>query len=340
MANQMKRWRMDELGRKHLRLVEDDIPNPGPTDILVRVGAVSLNFRDIMCLDRGLDFPGPNFTPCSDMAGTVVAVGRDVKRFKVDDRVISVQLPDWIDGEVFAPTVRAPHLAHLGGEHPGVLAQYVAIDQAWAVRAPETIDDVAASTLPCAGLTAWFALVERGGLKAGQSVLVHGTGGVAILGLQIAIASGARTYVVSRDNSKLKRAQMLGAHVAINRNDGDWVEAVRKESGGRGVDHILETIGGPHLGKSLEAAAEAGRVSMIGLFEGIEFSGKFPHLIRKHLKIEGIGVGHRRGLEDLVRAVDANSIKPVVDHVYKIDEVQEALAHLDRGAFGKVVIKM
>ncbi len=340
MANSMKRWRMDAVGRQNLRLVDDVVPTPGPGEVLIRVSTVSLNFRDIMCMDRGLDFPGENFTPCSDMCGEVVAVGEGTTRFGTGDRVISVLLPGWNDGPNFIPSAGLTHLRHLGGPYQGVLSEYVVLNEEWLVRAPATVSDAQASTLGVAGLTAWFALVEQGHMSAGQTVLVHGTGGVAIWGLQIAIAQGGNVIVVSRDDAKLERAKALGAQIAVNRTKGDWVTAVKEATGGRGADHILETVGGPHLGLSLDAAAESGRVSMIGLFEGIEFSGKFPHLIRKHLKIEGIGAGHRRGLEDLVRAVDAAGIKPVVDAEYGFGEVQEALAHLDRGAFGKLVIKV
>jgi NADPH:quinone reductase-like Zn-dependent oxidoreductase len=335
MANSMQRWAMEEAGRKSLKLVDAAVPTPKPHEILVKVGAVSLNYHDKMVIEGLLPFPGKGFTPGSDMAGTVVAAGSEVRRFKSGERVIATYVPNWIDGDDFS-AVRGT----LGEAHPGVLAQYIAIDAEWAVRAPDTASDVEASTLPCAGLTAWFALVEKGKVFAGQTVLVHGTGGVAIWGLQIAVAHGATVLVTSGDNAKLTRAIQLGARHGINRTDGDWVETVKKLTGGRGVNHVLETIGGPHLGRSLEAAADAGRVSMIGVFEGFTFSGGFPALARKHLKIEGIGVGHRRGLEDLVRAVDAAAIKPAIDACYPLAELQSALSHLDRGPFGKVVVTL
>lgn len=340
MAEMMKRWRMDALGRANLKIVEEAVPQPGPSEIVVKVSAVSLNFRDIMCLDKGLDFPGHNFTPCSDMCGTVTAVGDKVKRFAVGDRVISVSLPGWNDGECFIPSETTHSLGHLGGEYPGVLAEYVLLNQDWAVAAPKSVSDAEASTLPIAGVTAWSALVERGKIRAGQTALVHGTGGVAIWGAQIAQASGAEVLVVSRSEEKLSRVKALGIEKTINRSDGDWVAKAKELTGGKGVDHILETIGGAHLGRSLDAAADSGRVSLIGLFEGIEFSGMFPHLIRKHLKIEGIGIGNRRTLDDLVNAVDRAGIKPVIDQTFAFDDFPAALGALDKGAFGKLVVTL
>ena len=181
-------------------------------------------------------------------------------------------------------------------------------------------------------------MVERGGVHAGQTVLVHGTGGVAVFGLQIAVAHGAETIVVSGDDDKLERAKALGARHGINRHKEDWVEAVYRLTGDRGADHILETVGGPHLGRSLEAAAVTGRVALIGVLEGFEVSGSFAALARKRLIVEGTQVGHRRSLEDLVRAVDRIGLKPVIDAEYDIENLPAALDHVARGPFGKIVV--
>jgi NADPH:quinone reductase-like Zn-dependent oxidoreductase len=334
---------MRTTGRAELELADGPIPVPGVGEVLVKVGAVALNYRDRLAIDHGLTmiFPGSGpFVPGSDMAGTVVAVGSGVNRFRPGDRVISASLPDWIDGT-------GPGDARLGGpealgsgHHPGVLAEYVALHQDSAVRAPARLEEPQASTLPMAGLTAWTALVERGQLRPGRTVVVHGTGGVAMFGLQIAVAHGAETIVVSHDDAKLVRAKELGAAHGVNRSSHDWVEAVLAVTGDRGADHILETVGGAHLARSIEAAAVGGRISLIGILDGFELSGQIAHVARKKLTLDGIQVGHRRALEDLVRAVDTTGIAPVVDAEYALEDLPSALAHLDRGAFGKVVVRV
>ncbi|ATU90931.1 zinc-dependent alcohol dehydrogenase family protein [Phyllobacterium zundukense] len=341
MTKTMKRWQLTAAGRTNLKLVETAIPSPGPGEILIKVGAVSLNYRDKLLVDDGFGLPDPQMEPLiplSDISGTVAALGEGVTRFATGDRVISTFLPDWIDGS--GPgTARHPNGRTLGGSLQGVLAEYVVLNQDWAVRGPDALSDVEASTLPCAGLTAWTALVERGKLRAGQKVVVLGTGGVSLFGLQIGLMHGAEVIVVSGDDKKLARARELGAHHAINRKREDWVEAVYRLTGDYGADHILETVGGAHLGKSLNAAAVAGRISLIGILEGLDVSGGFGAFARKRLVVEGIQVGHRRALEDLVRAFDLSGTKPVIDAIYKMDEFEAALDHLDRGPFGKIVVE-
>src|SRR5882757_3450183 len=315
----MKFWTMKSIGRANLTLAEAPIPGPGAGDILVKVSAVALNYRDKLAIDQGVTmvFPenGP-FVPGSDMAGVVIATGTEVDRFTTGDRVISTCLPDWIDGA-------GPGTARLGGPealgsgyYPGVLSEYVVLHQNWAVHAPASLTDAQASTLPMAGLTAWTALVDRGRLRAGQTVVVQGTGGVALLGLRIAVAHGAEVIVISSDDAKLARAVGLGAAHGVNRVSQDWVEAVHAVTGDRGADHILEIFGGPHLARSLEAAAVGGRISLIGILNGYEIAGAAAHLARKKLTIDGIQVGPRRALEDLVRAADRAGITPVVDAEY------------------------
>ncbi|MGI5127878.1 zinc-dependent alcohol dehydrogenase family protein [Pseudonocardia sp. CA-107938] len=337
----MKRWTMSTAGRANLELSDAPIPEPAVGEILVKVSAVSLNYRDRLAIDEGLTmvFPedGP-FVPGSDMAGEVVGVGTQVDRFAPGDRVISTCLPGWIEGP-------GPGNARMGGpealgsgHYPGVLTEYVALDQEWAVRAPESLSDIEASTLPMAGLSAWTALVEQGRVHAGETVLVHGTGGVALFGLQIAAAHGAEVIVVSGDDAKLARAKDLGAAHRINRLTEDWVERVYALTRDRGADHILETVGGHHLSRSIEAAAVGGHISLIGILQGYEISGHVAHLARKKLRIDGLQVGHRRSLEDLVRAADHLVLRPVIAAEYTLSDLPSALAHLERGAFGKIVI--
>lgn len=337
----MKRWTLKSVGRTNLEFDSAEVPAPAGNEILVKVAAVSLNYRDLLLIDDGLGFVAKSepFVPASDAAGTVVAVGDAVSRFKPGDRVITTFIPGWIDGPGFG-SAREPNYRTLGGAMQGVLSEYIVLNQDWAVKAPETLNDTEASTLPCAGLTAWTALVERGCLHAGQTVVVQGTGGVALFGLQLAVAHGAEVIVVSGDDDKLERARALGAAHGINRGKEDWVEAVYRLTGDYGADHILEIVGGAHLDRALRAAAVFGRVSLIGVLEGFEISGHFAPLALKHLTVEGIQVGHRRGLEDFVRAVDRIRMKPVIDVEYELADLPAALGHLARGPFGKVVLRV
>lgn len=340
MTGTMRRWEMNALGRGELTLREVPIPAPGTGEVLVRVAAVSLNYRDRLAIESGMGLPiAFPFTPGSDLAGMVVAAGDGVTRFAVGDRVVSTFTPGWIDGPPLGDA-RTPPYRTLGGAYPGVLADYVAFPQDWFVRAPASLDDAEASTLPCAGLTAWFALIERGRLQAGETVLVEGTGGVAMFGIGIARAHGARTIVVSGSAEKVARARALGADHGIDRSAEDWVEAVYRHTGDRGADHILELVGGPHLGKAVQAAAIGGRIHQIGVLEGFELSAPAGPLMLKGLTVHGIGVGHRRALEDLVAAVDRTGLKPVIDRRYALADLGAALDHLDRGPFGKVVVEM
>lgn len=340
MANTMKRWALAAIGRDNLAMATAPVAEPGPGEILVKVAAVSLNYRDKLLIETGMGVPlAFPFVPGSDMAGVVSSVGAGAGRFKPGDRVISTFSPGWIDG-LNAGDARRPPYRSLGGFHPGVLSEYLALPEDWLLGAPASLDDAEASTLPCAGLTAWFALVELGDVRPGQTVLLHGTGGVALFGLQIAKARGASVLVVSGSEEKIARAKRLGAAHGIDRKSDNWVEAVYRLTGDRGADHILETVGGAQLGRSIEAAAMGGRISVIGVLDGFEISGPVGPLMLKGLTLQGIGVGHRRALEDFVRAVDRLKFRPTIDARYKFSELPEALDHLDRGPFGKIVIEL
>ena len=338
MTEMMQRWSMDALGRENLRLTQAPVPQPGPGEVRVRVNAVALNYRDKMVIEGNmpiaLTFP---FTPASDMAGVVDSTGEGVTRFKPGARVISTFSPEWVDGKPKGDARNLPYQT-LGGYFQGMLSEYVIMREHWLVAAPETLDDAEASTLPCAGLTAWFALVERGQLRAGQSVLVQGTGGVAIFALQIAKAHGAEVFVTSGSDEKLALAKTLGADRGINRLKGNWADEIYALTQDRGIDHIIETVGGENLRHSLRAVAVHGRISVIGVLAGSEILLPASELLLKSPVIQGIGVGHRRALEDFVRAVDVTGLKPVIEHRYRFNQLEEALVHLDRGAFGKIVL--
>ena len=340
MALTMKRWEMSVIGRDGLVLWEARVPTPRTGEVLVKVAAVSLNYRDKLVIEGGmglpLEFP---FTPGSDFVGTVVGRGENVSRVSEGERVIATFAPGWIDGAPLGDA-RTPPYRTLGGVYPGVLSEFVAFPDEWLVSAPATLSDAEASTLPCAGLTAWFGLVEKGRLHAGETVLIEGTGGVALFGLQIAKAHGARAIVVSGSAEKLERTKALGADHGIDRTAEDWVEAVLRITGDRGVEHIVELVGGPHLAKAVQAAAIDGKIYQIGVMEGFDLAAPAGPLMLKNVMIHGIGVGHRRALEDLVAAIDRAGIKPVIAARYPLADLPTALDHLDRGPFGKIVVEL
>jgi alcohol dehydrogenase len=328
----LTQWQLDSFGRQHLRAVEQPISQPGPGQILVQVEAASLNYRDLMLTSNTYGWTPPlPFVPASDLAGTVLAVGPGVTRWQGGERIISTFVAGWLDG------IAPPDTFSLGGPGPGALGSHVLLDAQWAVAAPTTLSAAEASTLPCAALTAWFALSETGALKAGQTVLIHGTGGVALFGLQFARMHGAQVVVVSGSQDKRDRALALGATHVLAR-DADWPAEVRRLTGGRGAEHILETVGGANVGRSLQALARGGRLSLIGVIDGVAFNGSAYDAIRNRAVIQGISVGHRRALEEMVRAIDINGLKPVIAADYPATEVPAAFAHLERGAFGKVVV--
>lgn len=333
MTDTLKRWEITDFGRQHLKCVAAPIPQPGLGQILVRVEAASLNYRDLLVTDNAYGSAPPlPFVPGSDLAGTVLAVGAGVTRWTGGERVISTFVAGWFDG------ASPPEAFALGGPGPGALASHVLLDAQWAVAAPSTLDAAQASTLPCAALTAWFALVEEGALHAGQTVLIHGTGGVALFGLQFARLHGAQVIVVSGSADKHDRARALGATHVLAR-EADWPAQVLRLTGGRGAEQVLETVGGANIGRSLEALAQGGRVAVIGVLEGGEIRGSAFNAIQSRGTIQGINVGHRRALEEMVRAIDVNALQPVIAAEYGSDAVPEAFAHLERGAFGKVVVR-
>jgi NADPH:quinone reductase-like Zn-dependent oxidoreductase len=219
------------------------------------------------------------------------------------------------------------------------LADYVALPEDWLLRAPATLTPAEASTPPCAGLTAWFALIERGHLHAGQTVLVEGTGGVALFGIQIAKMHGVEV-LVSGSADKLARAKDLGANHCIDRREENWVETVLRLTDDLGADHILELVGGPHLANAVQVAAVGGRIYQIGALQGFDVMAPAMPLMLKDVTIHGIATGHRHALEDLVNAVDLTGLKPVIDTSHPFDSLSAALDHLGGSAFGKIVLEI
>jgi len=333
-ANTLHRWQFTDYGLEHLTRSKAPLPSPGPGQILVKVEATSLNYRDLLIARNTYRWAAPlPFVPASDMAGTVLAVGEGVQRWRGGEQVISTFVAGWQDGA--APDSSMT----LGVPGPGVLASHVLLDAEWATAAPATLDAGQASTQPCAALTAWFALVEEGNLHAGQTVLIHGTGGVALFGLQFARLHGARVLIVSGSEDKRARALALGANHVLSR-ESDWAAEVMRLTDGRGAEHVLETVGGPNIGRSLQALVRGGRVSVIGVLEGGTMPDFTFDTIGRRALIQGISVGHRAALERMVRAIDLNGVVPVVAAEYGFDEAPRAFEHLARGALGKVVVRM
>lgn len=341
MSDTMKVWQVPAFSLDNLESAEWPIPAPGHGEVLVRVGAAALNFRDRVLVD-GVYLPGmPTlpFVPVSDMAGTVAALGEGVTRVAVGERVMGQFRTEWIDGAPPASTLHDPQT--LGGPLAGALAEYMVLPAAAVVPVPDGLSDEAAATLPIAALTAWFALVEAGNLQAGQTVVVQGTGGVALFGLQFARSLGAEVIVTSRSDAKLGRAERLGARGTINTTTRpDWAETVAKLTDGRGADHILELVGGTNLAQSVAALTMGGRISQIGFLGGGEIAFPAVPLMLRRATLQGISVGHRRAFEDMARHVSAHGIAPVIDAVYPFDAVPAAFRHLEQGPFGKVVVRV
>jgi len=335
----MKAWELNGFGLEQLKLVEKSVPKPAANELLVHVSAVSLNYRDKLLYDRlhnpDLRFP---MIPVADAAGEVVEVGRDVTRFSAGDRIISHYATKWLDGEGHLDD----SVHTLGNTISGALAEYIVLDEQAVVAKPDYLSDEEASTLPVAALTAWYALVEKGQLKAGQTVLIQGTGGVSIFGLQLASALGAKPIVTSSSDEKLARAKSLGAVHGINYvRLPDWEKAVLDFTAQEGVDHVLEVVGGDNLARSLAAAKVGGQISVIGVLQGISSNIELFSLFQKKAILRGIGgVGPRRAFEEMNKALVKLKLRPVIDAVYSLADALSAFRHLERGAFGKVVIRV
>ena len=277
--------------------------------------------------------------PLSDGVGEVVEVGPGVTRVKVGDRVAGAFMPKWVAGEIDEAKARS---ALGGGGADGMLAEFVAIHEEGVVHVPEHLSDEEAATLPCAAVTAWHALVGEGSLKAGDTVLAQGTGGVSIFALQFAHLQGARVIVTSSRDEKLKRAAELGASDGINYSTTPkWEDRVRELTGGRGVDYVVEVGGAGTLAQSMKAVKAGGQISLIGvLSSGTGQVNPLPILMR-NIRVQGIFVGSREMFEAMNRAIALAKLKPIVDRVFPFAKAADAFSYMETGAhFGKVVIRM
>lgn len=334
----MKAWQLTAFGRENLVLNDIPQPTPGPGEALVRISSVSLNYRDKLLYDGNynphLEFP---ITQVADAVGEIVALGPETSRFKVGDRVVTNYCTRWIDGH---PTSKES-LYTLGNVIPGALAEYLVLTEQALALAPAYLSDDEAAALPCAALTAWYSLVEKGGLTPDQTVLLQGTGGVSLFGLQIASALGATTIITSSSDEKLERARTLGATHTINyKNNPDWEQEALALTNKQGVDQILEVVGGSNLARSIKALRPEGQISIIGIIDGFDATIPLFSLIQKHGILRGISVGPRRALEDMLRRFDELKLHPVIDSVYAFNDAPKAFERLEEGAFGKIVIRV
>jgi NADPH:quinone reductase-like Zn-dependent oxidoreductase len=317
--------------------VEGPEPKPAYRQVLVKVAACSLNFRDLGIVRGTYRMPvQDHIVPLSDGAGEVVEVGAGVTRVKVGDKVAACFFQRWPGGDP-PPNVQANAL---GGSIDGMLAEFVVLEEEGVVKIPARLSLEEGATLPCAGVTAWHALVEHGKLVAGQTVLLQGTGGVSIFGLQLAHAMGMQVVITSSSDVKLARAKNLGANSGINyRTMPDWEKAATEFTGGLGVDHVVEVGGAGTLTRSFGAIRVGGKISLIGGLSGAATELNPGLILARRANVQGISVGSTQMFEAMNRTITANAIKPVIDKVFGFDEVHAAYKHMASGAhFGKIVI--
>jgi NADPH:quinone reductase-like Zn-dependent oxidoreductase len=324
-------------GLNRLELIEMPDPGPpGPGEIRVRLHASSLNYHDYL-VATGRIPTADGRIPMSDGAGVVEAVGEGVTEFAVGDNVISCFFPAWQDG----PPAVGDFSTVPGDGVDGYAREAVVRPATWFTPAPRGLSHAEAATLPTAGLTAWRALVVDGGLKAGDVVLVLGTGGVSIFALQIAKVMAATVIATSSSDAKLERVGAMGADFTINyRQHADWGTRARDWTGGRGVDHVIE-VGGPGtLAQSFTAVRVGGHIPLIGVLTGLGGEVPTAALMAKQARLQGLIVGNRRHQMELVRAIDATGLRPVIDRSFALAEIADAFRHEESGVyFGKICLE-
>ncbi|MCB1037040.1 MAG: NAD(P)-dependent alcohol dehydrogenase [Acidobacteria bacterium] len=327
------------FGLENLAVTERPSPEPGPGQVLLRMKAASLNYRDLLMVQGQYNPKQPlPLIPCSDGVGEVAAVGAGVSRVAVGDRVATLFAQRWFSGEPTHEKLRST----LGGPLDGTLCQEMVLSAEGVVPVPPHLTDAEAATLPCAALTAWSALVTQGGVKAGDTVLVQGTGGVSIFALQFARLLGARVIVTSSSDEKLERSRVLGAQETLNyRTNPKWGAAALELTGGRGVDHIVEVGGAGTLEQSLRAVRFGGTVSVSGVLSGVSSPLKVLPILMKNVRLQGVLVGHRESFEAMNRAIDTAQLRPVVDRTFPFTEARQALELMARGGhFGKICLEI
>jgi NADPH:quinone reductase-like Zn-dependent oxidoreductase len=326
------------FGLEHLKRVTRKDPEPGPGQVVVRMRYASLNFRDQVIVAGGYgSLIRTPLVPCSDGAGEVVAVGDGVRRFAPGDRVMTCFFQGWSSG---APT--PDKLATvLGGPLDGTLCELMCVSEHGLCRLSDQTSLRDAATLPCAAVTAWHALAVLDRIGPSDTVLVQGTGGVSLFALQFAKLMGARVIATSSNDDKLERLRALGADHTLNYvRTPEWGKAVRALTEGRGVDHVVEVGGAGTLGQSLRAVRPGGTVSSIGVLSGVKHEVHLPHLFMSQVRLQGVIVGSRETAEQMLRAIEAHALRPVIDDaVFSLTNIGEAFEHMRAGKhFGKIAI--
>lgn len=336
----MRAYELQQFGIDNLALVDRETPEPKPSEVLVQFHAASLNYRDLMIV-KGMYNPRMKLpaVPFSDGAGEITAIGGAVTKWKVGDRVCPIFMQRWHDGGISAEKSKTA----LGGgaEWNGVLREFGTFHEESLVQIPESLSYEEASTLPCAAVTAWNALVVSGNLRAGDKVLTLGTGGVSVFAIQFAKMFGAEVISTSGSDEKLAKAREFGSDETINYNESEnWDKVVMEITGKRGVDHVVEVGGSGTMVKSVNSVRSGGHIAVIGvLTSGGEFNP--TSLLMKAVKMQGIYVGSRAMFEDMNNAIELNGIKPVIDKVFEFGEVREALKYMESGShFGKIVMSI
>jgi len=334
----MKSFEIREFGIDNLLLAEQETPRPGPGEVLVRLTAASLNYRDERVVS-GLYHPKLKrpMVPLSDGAGVVEEIGPGVSRFKKGDRVAACFMQKWIDG----PPTREKGASALGGAIDGVLREFAVFSEEGLVSAPLSLSDVEVAALPCAAVTAWHALFEHAPSFPGSTVLLQGTGGVSTFALQFAKCAGLRAIITSSSDRKLERARTLGATETINyKTTPKWEEEARRLTDGQGVDHIVEVGGSDTLPHSMRAVRVNGTISVIGVLSGGDPAVSPGSILMNSLRVQGIYVGSRMMFERMNRAIEFHAIKPVIDRVFPWVEIKEALRYMEtQQHFGKICLK-
>jgi NADPH:quinone reductase-like Zn-dependent oxidoreductase len=333
----MRTWQIPSFGIDSLELVERPTLQPGSGEVLVKIQAASLNFRDLLMVNGKynpkLRLPR---VPCSDGAGEVVSTGDGVTRWKPGDRVAGIFMQNWLDG----PPTPARVKGALGGDIDGMLAEYVVLKEAGLVSIPDGFSFEEASTLPCAAVTAWNALAA-GNLNANSTVLIQGTGGVSIFTLQFAKARGLRVLGISSSAAKLERAFDLGLDEGLDYGEtSEWDHWVLDQTGGEGVDLVVEVGGAGTLPRSLRALRMGGLIAQVGVLSKPEEHLPIPLVLHKHLRIQGIYVGSRRNFEEMNNAVASIQLRPVFEP-HPWTKAREVLRTMETAThFGKLVLSV
>ena len=329
-----------DYGIEALLITERELPSPPSRQVLVRLEAVSLNYRDLLIIKGvGRWRPPAGRVPLSDGVGTIVETGIHVQNLTVNDRVAGLFFPNWKEGAVTPEKTRDP----LGGPtRDGVLQEYVVFEEDQVVKVPSYLTPAEAATLPCAALTAWNALIEKGKINPGKTVLIQGTGGVALFAAQFSLMSGAQVILLSSSDEKLERAHQLGISQLINyRKTPDWEKAVLGITEGKGVDHVVEIVGGNSVDRSISALATNGVISQIGVIDGLKGEIEISKLMPKEAILQGVQVGSKEMFLRMNQAITLNELHPIVHKIYPSSDVKEALTELEQGNhYGKICISL